>query len=553
MTTRFFGKPIIIIAALALLCGYLFFFQLGELGLTDPDETFYAQTAKEMANRNDWITPYLYGVPQFEKPILFYWLIEASYKILGINEFSSRLPSAVFGVIGVIAIYLLGSLMFNKRVGILAALILATNVEYLMLARGCVTDMALGVFVLLGMLFFIYGYIAKKDIFYILSAAMFGLATLTKGPIGILLPGLVIIIYLAMTKELKILSIKRILWVTLTFLAIALPWYLVSYKIHGKAFVDEFFGFQNVIRFLEPEHKIGAQFYYYLPILIGGFFPWSAFLPFGLWRVIKKSFFVTGEDRKYKLFIFLWFAVIFAFFSMSSTKLPTYIFPAWPAIALMIAIAWDDFLEAGASVAVKRWMTISYYLLLAVVALGAAGLYLFIKARYPMILSGILISGALLVLGFVISLITMFRKKYILTYFFIVYALLIFLYPFAKLVLPELERYETSKEIARELLSRIKDGERIASEKDYVAGTTFYIGREVTNVDKHHVLVNFLSSDKRVWCVLKEKNHRQLYELDTIPRFMKPSYVVYKLGKKCIITNELPADGKYLVKRERLK
>lgn len=553
MTAKPFEKSVIIIAALALLCGYLFFFQLGELGLTDPDETFYAQTAKEMVTKNDWITPYLYGVPQFEKPILFYWLVEASYKAFGVNEFSSRLPSAVFGVIGVIAIYLLGSLIFNKRVGILAALILATNVEYLMLARGCVTDMALGTFVLLGMLFFFYGYIKKADIFYVLSSAMFGLAALTKGPIGILLPGLVIIVYLAMTKELKLLNIKRILWVSLTFFAVALPWYLASYKIHGKVFIDEFFGFQNVIRFLEPEHKTGSQFYYYIPILIGGFFPWSAFLPFGLWRVIKKSFSKDGESRKGWLFILLWFVVIFGFFSVSSTKLPTYIFPTWAAIALMIATAWDYFLGDSPSASVKRWMTVSYYALLAVIVGGAVGLYLFIRIRYPMILGGIFISGALLALGFVISLITMLRKKYILTYFFIIYALLIFLYPFAKLVLPELERYETSKEIAQKLLAFAKDGEGIGSEKDYVAGTTFYTGRPVTNVDRHHLLVNFLSSDKRVWCVLKEKNHRQLYELDTVPRFMKPSYVVYKLGKKCIITNELPEDGKYLVKRERLK
>src|SRR3989338_9206224 len=96
-------RPILFILILSVLCGYLFFFQLGGMALTDPDETFYAQTAKEMLQANDWLTPRLYGEPQFEKPILFYWLIELSFKAFGVNEFAARLPSAVFALLGVIA------------------------------------------------------------------------------------------------------------------------------------------------------------------------------------------------------------------------------------------------------------------------------------------------------------------------------------------------------------------------------------------------------------------------------------------------------------------
>jgi len=142
--------------------------------------------------------------PQFEKPILFYWLIEISYKIFGINEFAVRFPCALFGFLGLVGIYLLGRILFNNRAGVFSAVVLATSLEYLILSIGCVTDMTLFTLFLFGILFFFYGQIKKKDYFYLLSSAAFALATLTKGPIGLLLPASIIVLYLALTKKLAI-------------------------------------------------------------------------------------------------------------------------------------------------------------------------------------------------------------------------------------------------------------------------------------------------------------------------------------------------------------
>ncbi|MBI5144241.1 MAG: glycosyltransferase family 39 protein, partial [Candidatus Omnitrophica bacterium] len=206
MIDRLLEKPIIAVIILLVLALYLFFFQPGDMGLTDPDETFYAQTAREMLNRGEWFTPYLYDKPQFEKPILFYWLLKVSFSIFGVNEFAARFPSAVLGTIGIIAIYLLGSSLFNKRVGLFSSLILATNVEYIVLSRACVTDMALGTFMLLGILCFFQGRLKEKNHFYLLSAIAFALATLTKGPIAVILPGTVLAVYLFAVKDLKALK-----------------------------------------------------------------------------------------------------------------------------------------------------------------------------------------------------------------------------------------------------------------------------------------------------------------------------------------------------------
>ncbi len=545
---KIFERPILSILILSLLCGYLFFFQSGRMALTDPDEAFYAQTAKEMLARNEWITPYLYDKPQFEKPILFYWLVELSYKIFGVNEFAARFPSAVFALLGIIAVYFLGRFLFGGRAGMLSAAILATNIEYIILARACVTDMVLSTFMLFGVLFFFCGYLKGKDRFYLLSAASFALATLTKGPVAIILPGGAIIIYLFLVKDLKALKKISVLWAALVFIAVAAPWYLLAYKIHGKAFIDAFFGFHNVTRFLESEHKMGSQVYYNIPVIFGGFFPWSVFLPAGFWHIFKRG----QNGHKGLVFALIWFFVIFLFFTASSTKLPTYIFPLFFSLALITGVLWDDFLKIGRANLIDMQTKVSFYILIAGSIAGAIAVLIYINYDYPVILGGVFVSCLFLIFGMLLSLTAFLNKKFLWAFFLIAYSVVIFLLPFGSLVVPEIERYETSKEISSKLLSLMKPGEKLGAESHYLAGLAFYTGKVPTDLDKYHIALQFVDSDDRVWCVLKEKNHRDLYELDRKLPYARPSYMVYKLGKRGIVTNKVPENGKYIIKRERL-
>jgi 4-amino-4-deoxy-L-arabinose transferase-like glycosyltransferase len=540
-------SPILHIIFLGIISVYIFFYQLGSLALTDPDETFYALTAREMLERGDHLTPHIHGRPQFEKPILFYSLVEASFKAFGVNEFAARLPSAVSGMIGVILMYLLGSLLFSRTVGLSAGLILATNVEYIVVARACVTDMLLAMLTLLGLLLFFYGQRREKGIYYVLSSASFALAVLTKGPIGILLPAVIILAYLVITKDFKVFKKPwTLISCILVFIAISLPWYAAMYRLHGKPFIDAFFGFQNVTRFLVPEHEIGSQFWFYVPVLFGGFFPWSAFLPFGLWHISVRA----KNRKKHSIFILIWFAVIFLFFSASSTKLVTYVFTAFPALALIVAVAWSEFLKGSASSGVRTVMKASYYLLVAVIAGGIIGFYFFIRSRYPSLLFDAAVAGVFLAFGFLLSLAAFLAARYKTAFFLTVYSVVVFLLPLDTLVIPEIERFETSKDIAAKLSALAKPGEAIGSEKDYRAGAAFYTGKSVSDITAHHLLTQFLNSARRVWCVMKEKNHIQLYELKREEEYYKPSYMVYRYGKKCIVTNAVPDDGKYLTKRE---
>ena len=548
-------RPLASILILSILCGYLFFFDLGALALTDPDESFYAQTAKEMSLRNEWSTPYLYDKPQFEKPIMFYWLVEAAFKVFGANEFSARLPSAVFGLIGIIALYLLGSLIFNRRAGLISALVLATCVEYIILSRACVTDMVLGTFMLLGVLFFFQGRIKKKGYYYILSSIAFAFATLTKGPVFVVLPLAAIFIYVVSSKDWIVFRPRmHIMLSILIFFAVAVPWYIIMYRLHGNDFIDVFFGFHNVTRFLESEHRMGSQWYYNIPIIAGGFFPWSVFLPIGFWRMFRKcagSAEVNQDIKRHSIFILSWFFVIFLFFSFSSTKLPTYVFPSFISLALIVGVLWDDFFKDTKNKEIAVWIKTSYYLLLAIIIFGSVGVAIFVSHRYPPILKGAIISAVFLIIGTVLSFIGLIRKKFTSAFFLLIFSVMFFLYPFGKLALPELEPYETSKAIAKKLISFIKPGERVGAENYYLPGVAFYTDTIPVDIDKHDKLVKFVQLPERVWFVIKEKNHVQLYTLQTKPYCMKSSYMVYKLGKRALATNMVPEDGRYLIKRER--
>lgn len=543
-------RPILPVIIFLALSWYLFFFRIDAIGLTDPDETFYAQTAREMIRQNDWLTPHIFGKPQFEKPPLFYWLVKISFKIFGVNEAAARLPSAVFGAIGIAAVYFLGGLLFNKRTGLLAAAMLATCVEYVILARACVTDMTLSSLMLLGALFFFYGHLKGKRYAYYLSAVFFALAVLTKGPIAVMLPALVFILYFVFTKDWKSFARIPFLGMAAAFIAVAAPWYILMYRAHGGAFIDAFFGFQNVTRFLQAEHKIGSQIYYNIPIMLGGFFPWSVFLPFGLWYAFKRA---TNGQRKGFIFALVWFFSIFLFFTASSTKLPTYIFPCFMAAALISAAAWDDFLKDRPSELTAKWVGGSYYALVVIVFIGIVGAGVYLSGHYNSLLKSLIAPCSMLLFGILMSLAAFRNGKKLWTFMLIAYAMLLFLYPLSKLVLPELDEFETSRVVSARLSALMSPGERLGCESRYTEGLAFYTGLIPENLDKHSNMVNFLNSKDRVWCVLKEKNHIQLYTLDDIPVYDKDTYMVYKFGKRTIVTNKAPADGKYLLKRGKAK
>jgi 4-amino-4-deoxy-L-arabinose transferase-like glycosyltransferase len=412
--------------------------------------------------------------------------------------------------------------------------------------------MVLTVFLLLGLLSFLYGYLKEKKFFYMLAAAFLGLAVLTKGPVYIMLAAAAILAFLFFTGGLKSLAKMPLFQSALVFMAVALPWYIIVYRLHGSAFTDAFFGFHNVNRFLEAEHKIGSQIYYNVPVALGGFFPWSAFLPFGLWYLIRQLNPAYGRkdtERKGIIFALVWLAVIFGFFTASSTKLPTYIFPCFISLALIVGVLLEDFVQGIRDAFAGT--TVSYFILVIIIIAGSLIAPLAVKSKYPALSHGIAVSSAFLALGMIVSAFFFAAKRYMAALVLIVYAVVIFLYPLSALVIEPIERLETSKDTAERLVKLMAPGDRLGSESNYLAGLAFYTGIAPSDLDKHHDMVNFMNSGERVWVVMKEKNHVQLYDPVVNPLYVKPSYVVHKAGKRAIVTNEAPSGGKYLARRQR--
>ena len=223
-------KHIIILIVLSYFC---LMFGNGLLSLTVPDEVFYAQAAKEMLQQHNWMTPYLFGQPNFEKPIFLYWLLNLSFIIFGINSFSARFFPALFGIIGIIAVYLLARLGFkDSKKAFICAIVLMTSGLYIGLARTVFTDLIFSIFILLSLLSFYWGYSFKdrKGPGILLFFVFAGLATLTKGPLGLIIPLLTVAAFLFIKKDIKFLLNRYLFWGLLVFGLISLPWYILMFR-----------------------------------------------------------------------------------------------------------------------------------------------------------------------------------------------------------------------------------------------------------------------------------------------------------------------------------
>ncbi len=541
----FLRKEAVSVAVLIAVSSVLFLVGLGKMPLTDPDEVFYAKTAEEMLNRQEFLTPYIFGEPQFEKPPLYYWLVIYSFKFFGVNEFAARFPSALLGILGVLGIYFLGKLFLNRRSAFLGATIMATSVMYIVLARACVTDMLLCVLVLYSFLCYFLGYFAGKGKgkWYVLSSFFIALAVLTKGPIGLALPGAIILLYLLARREFY--KIKEIPFFTCAavLLAVSAPWYLLMYRAHGAEFLDVFFGFHNITRFIHPEHKIGDVFYYYFPILLGGFAPWAAFLPFGIWQAFKEK---DEKARAAFLFFGIWICVFFAFFSVSRTKLPTYIFPLFPALPFFISRFFDRILSGPLPAKLKKYLNISSVAFFMILAGGLTGLWAVAYKKYSTIAGYILNVSILYTMIMLISLVLFFKNKYKQSAALFIVSLLVLVFPISLAILPEIGKYEASRHISEKVLTLMSPGEILGAETQYRRGVAFYTSREnVPDVHPHHVMTKLLAGDARAWLIIKDKNHRQLYTDKKRP-FKTPTYLVYKFGKKVIVTNKVPPGVEYI-------
>ncbi|OGC07374.1 hypothetical protein A2526_02490 [candidate division WOR-1 bacterium RIFOXYD2_FULL_36_8] len=322
------------ILILVLISIFLFFFGLGIFSLWETDEVIYTQVAKEIIQTGDWITLHFQGSPWFIHPPMFMWLTALTGAFLGFSNFIARIWCSIFGLIGVVTVYYFGRLLHNEESGFYSALVLATSFQYILQSRIAIFDIPLIVLMLLAVFCFFKGYKEKKQRYYSLFYIFMGLAVFMKGPIGILLPVFIIILYLFIVGDaLKVWKECHPIVGIIFAGIIGGWWYLVEYLINGQVFVDRVIGYYTVNRFAGIVESHTGSWYYYFPVIFLGFLPWSIFLFEGIYNLFKER-----KSAKENIFILLWIGIGFVFFSMAHTKLPGYIMSLYPYLALTVGI-----------------------------------------------------------------------------------------------------------------------------------------------------------------------------------------------------------------------
>ena len=290
MTTTDRSHHALLLLALLVLSGLLFFLGLGDMGLTDRDEGRNAEAGREMFESGDRLTPTFNGELRVAKPVFLYWLMEQSYRLFGVNEFAARFPSALFGVGLILIHYLFLVHQRDRTVALFGGLMLLLNLEILGLGRMALTDSVLIFFTTASLYGFWLGLHGTGGVrrwiwaFYIGMA----LATLTKGPVGFAVPLIVAAVYLTWTRRWQDYWQKGVpLAGMLLFILLAAPWYAAMFLVHGDAYATGAKA-HTIGRFLSPMEGHQGTIFFYLPVLLLGFFPWSALLPVPLYRTLQR-------------------------------------------------------------------------------------------------------------------------------------------------------------------------------------------------------------------------------------------------------------------------
>jgi len=334
---------------LLVLAAAIFLGGLGRLPLFGRDESLYAEAAREMAASGDWVTPRVNGGAFFEKPPLYYWMAAASYRVFGVSPFAARLPAALAGILSVVLVALIGARVWGRRAGLLAGLALATCLQMAIVGRMGIMDMPLAFLTILAMLAYAR-WVTKAGLLWAVAfGACVGLGVLLKGaaggiPVGIALMDLAV--RAAWGKRLRpsltIGSIGRAAVALVVSGGIAAPWFMAMSARHGAAFSGTFLVHEHLRRIMQPMQGHGGPFWIYfwvyVPLIAFGFFPWVVLLPAGM---LSRPVEETEVAARWRVLTTVWVAVVLVAFSAISTKLPGYVTPLYPAMALLVGAELD--------------------------------------------------------------------------------------------------------------------------------------------------------------------------------------------------------------------
>ncbi|MFY9555627.1 MAG: glycosyltransferase family 39 protein [Blastocatellia bacterium] len=354
-------RPYELIAILAA-SAFAFFFGLGVLGFLGPDEPRYAEVAREMFASGDFVSTRLCGCLWFEKPVLLYWMSTAGYSLFGVNEFAARLPSAVVALLTVGILFFALQRLGLRSIALAASLVLATSGIFIAYARVATPDMILTGTVTAALLSGLLSTTTSGRARSIYWAALFffmGLAVLAKGLVGLVLVLTILGIHLSLIGRLSSMRLRDWLIGFIVFLVVAGTWYVPVTMRHGWAFIEEFFIRHHFERYTSNEFGHPQPVYFFPLVALAGSAPWTFFLVPAAARLrsLKPR---SGDRDSLRTLAWIWVAVPLLFFSLSESKLPGYVLPVFPALAVIIGIEIDRFRRGESDLLLKAaaWMTV---------------------------------------------------------------------------------------------------------------------------------------------------------------------------------------------------
>ena len=384
----------LLLPLLALSLYNFYFLNLGNFPFLGADEPRYARIGEEMLQTQDFVTPTLNLRPWLEKPPLLFWVEALSFRWFGVSEWSARLPVSVLSLLAALGCALLLRRIHGLRIGVLALIILSSCPLFIIFSRAASTDAPLVACLTLALLWAFQGYLTGGIASAVAASIALSLAILAKGPVALLL-GLSIIVCFSILKGRTFWNLRQLLVGFLTLGVITVPWFWLVWKANGEDFIATFILNHHLARFFTDIHHHSQPFWFFFPVIIIGCFPWITFLGSSLFRILKRPSSLLDGEKGLRLYLWLWMVIPFLFFSLSTSKLPGYILPVVPPLAMLVALEWERLF--GCEGKATRMLKIELSLISAGFVLIGLILVFSVRIQYESSLAGVLLGFPLLI------------------------------------------------------------------------------------------------------------------------------------------------------------
>jgi 4-amino-4-deoxy-L-arabinose transferase-like glycosyltransferase len=545
-------SEVFVVIGLAIIFYLLFFYNIGNYELMDVDETRYVAIARDMFHSKDFLTLYLNGEFFFEKPPLYFWNECLSFFIFGgvINEFTARFPVALLGFLFSFMVYFTSKHWVDRKFGIFTSLVIATSLEFIILAKYAILDIVLTFYISLALVCYFATYFCKENhtkIYWWMFYIFIGLGVMSKGIPALAIPFGGAFICSLLTKNLKkLFNPKYFLTGIVLFSIIVLPWHIIMLKLHGGIFFFEYIVKHHLQRFINSA-EIGRKqpFYYYFIILLWGFIPWilsmiSVFIE--RFKNIKTNKFYekyicfNDLDNTHKLIYMSWIFVfwIMLFFSTSSTKLATYILPIYYPLAIITGLVWKDYTEGQKHINSINISVIIAGILSIIFAIASIFSNLFLPEDISRYFNDIKLFIIILFSVFgILSIIFIKYKKYLWTFILYV-SLMIILSMFGTKKLFELDYKFGQKELMEFAKYAQKQDKTLSANGMNRKYSLLYYNDEIVDYNKQKMDINAIKED------LMRKNNFVILEKDNFKKIKNYlNYRVIKNGKRYIMIEGL--------------